>query len=262
MQKIFALFLMAGLIAISQPSASSEPVSVNHREIAVIDGDTIQIGKTVYQLAGIDAPELGQTCDHGGHLWLCGLDAAYRLRKQLELEPMPIRCFVQPRPGLLPLAACMIGDAEVSVILLKSGYVTALKDGPPHYAAAEHIAKRGALGIWGGVFVNPPLWRLGKRLPNEHNFKKSSHPTTEFPWKDIEERSLRPDTEHAACIVKGGITTSGEHLYYGPLDRAYMSVNIDLKKGERFFCGDEEARHAGFRRLGEPAAKVKVKTAN
>ena len=256
MLKIFALVLIRGLIAFSQPSASSEPVIVHHREITVIDGDTIQIGKSVYQLAGIDAPELGQACDHGGHLWLCGLDAAYRLRKQLELEAMPIRCFIQPRAGLLPLAACMIGDFEVSINMLKSGYVTALKDGPPHYGAAEHIAKRGSLGIWGGVFVNPPQWRLGRRLPNEHTFKKSSHPIAEFPWKDIEERSLRPDTEHAACIIKGSISANNEHLYYGPLDREYMSIDIDPKNGERFFCGDEEARNAGYRRPGEAAAKT------
>ncbi len=252
MRIILAMFLGAFAVIYGQFAYASEPIVAGQQEITVIDGDTIQIGKTVYQLAGIDAPELGQACNNGGHLWLCGLAAGYKLSKQLEMEEIPIRCFIQPRTETLPLAACMIGDEELSVILLKGGNVAALPDGSPHYASAEHRARQGSLGIWGGKFIPPWEWRKGKRLPNEHEFKGSSHPTAELSWKHLERTFLRlPKAEYAACMVKGDISGNGERFYYGPLDREYETITIDTQKGERFFCGDDEARDAGWRRKGE-----------
>jgi len=231
---------------------ASEPVVADGKNISVIDGDTIQIGTKVYQLAGIDAPELGQACNHDGDLWLCGLAAGYRLRKQLELEAAPIRCFVQKSTAVLPLTACLIGDQELSVNLLKSGSVLAEPDGPPHYAASEHLAKQASLGIWGSTFVPPWEWRKGKRLPNEHEFTGSLHPTEPLPWKGLEQTFLHlKKAEHAACMVKGEITSTGQRYYYSPLDPEYPSIAISPEKGERYFCGDEEARHAGWKRKGE-----------
>src|SRR6201995_1950608 len=48
----------------------------------VRDGDTIQIGDTVYHLDGIDAPELDQLCiNDQADPWTCGLDARDQLSK-------------------------------------------------------------------------------------------------------------------------------------------------------------------------------------
>ncbi len=48
----------------------------------VRDGDTIQLGDTVYRLDGIDAPELDQICiDDQADPWSCGIDARDRLSK-------------------------------------------------------------------------------------------------------------------------------------------------------------------------------------
>jgi len=255
MRKVVGLIVAAGLIAVSPPSWSSDPIVATHNEITVIDGDTIQIGGTVYQLAGIDAPELGQACDHDGRLSLCGLAAAYSLRKQIKLEALPIRCFVQYKPKSMPLAACLIGDEEISVNLLKGGYVVALPDAPPHYGAAEHGAKQASLGIWGTDFILPWEWRAGKRLPNEPEFNETSDPLFEFPWQEMDDNSLHLKSGDSACMVKGAITAKGQHFYYSPLDREYDSIAIDLKKGERFFCSDDEARQAGWIRKGESPAK-------
>ena len=42
------------------------------RDVLVIDGDTIMIDGVVADIAGIDAPELGQQCLHNGSFWDCG----------------------------------------------------------------------------------------------------------------------------------------------------------------------------------------------
>ena len=39
------------------------------RDVLVIDGDTIMINGVVADIAGIDAPELGQQCLHNGSFW-------------------------------------------------------------------------------------------------------------------------------------------------------------------------------------------------
>lgn len=226
-------------------------VTFSARDIDVIDGDSFQVGSKVYQLAGIDAPELGQACDDDGHLSLCGLAAAYELRKLFELESAPIECAVEPEADR-SRAVCLLGGSEVSVLLLKGGYVVALPESAPYYCAAENSARRAHLGIWSSTFVQPWKWRAGERLPAEHNFDRFAHLTGQLPWKwNQKNLQHRPRAEHAACLVKGIVTETGERLYFGPLDKEFESIEIDPEKGDRLFCGDDEARDAGWRRKGE-----------
>jgi len=206
----------------------TEVLTVHYDDVSVIDGDSIQIGGVVYRLAGIDAPELGQSCDESGHLSPCGLNAAYELRKVFELEKRPITCFIQLADSA-PIATCMVDDRDISTLMLKGGYVTAIDGGPPYYAAAEHLARKARLGIWSGPFVPPGEWRDGKRLPAERE----------------------SGTEEAACRIKGTVTANGGRFYHTPLDDGFDSIRIDPKRGERLFCSDDEARQAGWKREGE-----------
>jgi endonuclease YncB( thermonuclease family) len=219
-------WLRADRAATASPYA--KVLTVHYKDISVIDGDTIQIDGGVYRLAGIDAPELGQSCDESGHLSPCGLNAAYELRKLFELEKRPITCFIQPADNV-PIATCMVDDRDISTLMLKSGYVTAIEGGSPHYAAAEHLARTARLGIWSGPFVPPREWRNGRRLPAE----RASGPP------------------NAACRIKGTVTTDGERIYYGPLDDGFESIEIDPERGEKIFCSVDEARLAGWKRPGE-----------
>ncbi len=50
------------------------------------------------------------------------------------------------------------------------------------------------------------------------------------------------------CRIKGNISPSGERIYHLPGDRYYAATRIDWWKGERWFCSEEEAERAGFRR--------------
>jgi len=51
------------------------------------------------------------------------------------------------------------------------------------------------------------------------------------------------------CSVKGNISVgSGERIYHVPGQEFYADTVINLLKGERWFCSEEQARAAGWRR--------------
>ena len=54
--------------------------------------------------------------------------------------------------------------------------------------------------------------------------------------------------ENDACNIKGNVSTQGERIYHVPGDKYYDETRISAPHGERWFCSEEEARAAGWRR--------------
>ena len=52
----------------------------------------------------------------------------------------------------------------------------------------------------------------------------------------------------ASCDIKGNISMSGEKIYHVPGQKYYDATVIDESYGERWFCTEEEARAAGWRK--------------
>lgn len=53
---------------------------------------------------------------------------------------------------------------------------------------------------------------------------------------------------HAAeCRIKANTTRSGQRIYHLPGTSAYALTRIDERRGERWFCTEDEARAAGWR---------------
>jgi hypothetical protein len=50
------------------------------------------------------------------------------------------------------------------------------------------------------------------------------------------------------CNIKGNINTRGEKIYHVPGQRYYSATKISASHGERWFCSEQEARAAGWRR--------------
>ena len=51
------------------------------------------------------------------------------------------------------------------------------------------------------------------------------------------------------CAVKGNISLdTGERIYHVPGQKYYAATSIDLFNGERWFCSEEAARAAGWRK--------------
>src|SRR6516162_884175 len=52
----------------------------------------------------------------------------------------------------------------------------------------------------------------------------------------------------AGCVIKGNISSSGERIYHVPGQRYYDKTVISWSKGERWFCTEQEAVAAGWRK--------------
>jgi len=53
----------------------------------------------------------------------------------------------------------------------------------------------------------------------------------------------------SACNIKGNISiNTGERIYHVPGQRYYDATRISSQYGERWFCSEQEARRAGWRK--------------
>ena len=51
------------------------------------------------------------------------------------------------------------------------------------------------------------------------------------------------------CNIKGNVSADdGERIYHVPGQKYYARTKIDSRYGERWFCSEEEARAAGWRK--------------
>ncbi len=50
------------------------------------------------------------------------------------------------------------------------------------------------------------------------------------------------------CGIKGNISRNGDHIYHVPGGEFYWRTRVNLFRGERWFCSEQEAQAAGWRR--------------
>ncbi|MBB4000906.1 thermonuclease family protein [Aureimonas pseudogalii] len=198
----------------------------------VVDGDTLNFegsGERV-RLYGIDAPESSQTCDDAsGKRYLCGTKAAEYLA-DLVGRSGQVTCFWSERDRYdRPVAECVKPDNTVlNAEMVRAGFAIVFKryrDG--RYDPEEAQAKAAQNGLWAGTFVQPEEWRRGERLASEQASTGQS----------------------ANCPIKGNISGSGR-IYHSPGQENYAGTQIDVARGERWFCSAEEAKAAGWRPAG------------
>lgn len=61
--------------------------------------------------------------------------------------------------------------------------------------------------------------------------------------------SARAALPGSGCTIKGNISIdTGERIYHVPGQTYYAQTRISSRHGERWFCSEVEARHAGWRR--------------
>ena len=217
----FAAIVVGATLLLGGPSISDARI---HQDRAiVIDGDTIEIADETIRLAGIDSPEFGQVCEDGGHLIPCGREAAYVLRKLIEVATEPVVCAERSASGA---ARCTVGESDLAENLLEQGMATALPNSSNHYRAVERSAKAVPLGLWKTDFIAPADWRQGRRLPSELAIVREQARATNLPRR-IAGVSILPEpvTHGDPCVFRGVETEQSGRMFFGPLDRDYRTVD-------------------------------------
>jgi len=146
---VMLLAACAGVMALAnlrhQAATAAVPPSA-FTAVRAVDGDTLsaqQDGKPQrIRLAGIDAPELRQTCrDANGRDWSCG--AAARLRLAALVAQGPVACTPQgeDRYGRL-IATCSAGTVtDLGAELVRGGYAVNYSRYTSDYMSAERDAR-------------------------------------------------------------------------------------------------------------------------
>jgi endonuclease YncB( thermonuclease family) len=190
---------------------------------SVIDGDTIEIHGQRIRFHGIDAPESGQSCTVWGKGTRCGRNAALALSGKINNRTVQCEQKDIDRYKRI-IAVCRAGGEDLNGWMVAKGWAQAYRRYSLDYLKQEDTASRSKVGIWQGEFIAPWDWRRGKRLEP----KQTQQP--------------------GICLIKGNINRRGSRIYHVPSGQYYSRTKINQSKSERWFCSEEEAVAAGWRR--------------
>jgi len=221
----------------------------------ITDADTIVVGGETIRLQGVDAPETDQIClDSRGALWNCGIDARDRLVRYIGSRQTS--CVTNDKDVFGRwLATCSTNGGDLSAWLVREGLALAFVRYSSAYAPEEVTARSAQKGMWAGAFIAPWDWRartastaiLGSYKPTEEQERLLLLPSTP-QLQPKPSLSPRPQEPRTACLIKGNVNSKGERIYHMPGQHYYNKTQIDEGKGERWFCTEQEAAGAGWRK--------------
>lgn len=210
---------------------------------SVIDGDTIEIHGERIRFNGIDAAESAQFCtDAAGRMYRCGARAAEALAGWLAAAS-PTACkFVERDQYGRFVGNCTRADgASVQRWLVRNGHAL---DWPRYsngeFSREQSAARAKKVGIWQGQFELPWEWRAAQSEQTDSSSIVSLTPSAVSP--------AAASKQSGACDTKGNISRTGERIYHMPGQKYYARTRVSTGKGERWFCSEQEAQAAGWRR--------------
>ena len=240
MKSIRALLLILPIVAVSHAFAAG-PI--------VRDGGTIQLGEVTYRLDGIDAPELDQICiDEHADPWACGIEARDQLTKLIGDREVHCEDLGLDPTKKRHLGLCSVAGESTSLNALAVRQGLALNSEPSakgRFRDDEAAAKDRRSGLWRGCFVTPAEFRRGKKdgalLGDACRADKDREiRAVLFPADPV----MPP-----GCPIKGKLAirarvTGNVGVYHLQGCRSYPA----LTKPDRWFCSEEDAQAAGFRK--------------
>jgi endonuclease YncB( thermonuclease family) len=216
-------------------------------DLVIKDGDTLTLDGTEFRLDSIDAPEKDQVCvDDKGALWACGIEARDHLaaligERVVRCEDMGADTFYPKRR----MGRCSVEGENMTLNqrLVREGWALSFEPyAKGRFKPDETDARDNRRGLWTGCFAAPRdfrRWRkslaalFGTACPTDaRNILFPDHP------------NMPP-----GCSIKGKVALRAEivgyrGIYHMEGCRSYVST----KKPNRWFCSEEEARAAGFRK--------------
>jgi endonuclease YncB( thermonuclease family) len=225
---------------------------------AVVDGGTIEVAGVTYRLDGIDAPELDQMCiDEHADPWTCGVEARDQLTKLIGGRA--VRC---EDLGLAPYRSRHIGictvegeKATLNQLIVRQGF--ALNFEPyarGRFKEDEAGARDGKIGLWKGCFASPYEFRRGRKDGTLLGDACRADKDQQIRAVLFPEHPVMPP----GCTIKGKLAvrarvTGNVGVYHLQGCRSYPGTT----EPDRWFCTEEDAQAAGFRKAYNCGAKRK-----
>lgn len=231
----------AATTAVPAPSVSESPAPTSStptaaadegqlvRVVGVIDGDTIRVSidgqNEPLRIIGIDTPELkGSEC--------YAQRAASRVQSLVQSRDVHIVADPtqsdRDRYDRILRHVFSLDGTNVAETLVAEGLAREYTYDRPYafrddYLDAQGAAQAEGLGIWSG------------------ECDVAAAPGSSQPLGD-------PASDRENCVVKGNISRSGEKIYHVPGQRHYADTVINEGADERWFCTEDEAVEAGWRK--------------
>lgn len=214
------------------------------------DGSTLQLGNVTYRLDGIDTPALDQVCiDEHADAWTCGVEAREQLTRLIGGRA--VRCDdlgVDPTARKRHLGVCTVEGETTSLseLLVRQGFALNVEaSATGRFKPDEARARENRQGLWKGCFIAPQEFRRGKK---DGTLLGGSCRAD----RDQEIREVLFPVDLAmpsGCNIKGKFAvrarvTGNLGIYHLQACRSYPA----LTKPDRWFCSEEDAQAAGFRR--------------
>jgi endonuclease YncB( thermonuclease family) len=251
--RLFAIFLILGAILSATPVLAANAI--------VHDGDTIQLGDVTYRLDGIDAPELDQICiDDHADAWSCGVDSRDQLVKLINGRAVHCDDLGTDKTSKKRHVGVCTVEGETASLnrqLVRQGLAISVEPVVKVHTRDDAAgAKVDKVGLWKGCFVAPQEFRIGKK----------DGPLMGGSCRADRDKEIRavlfPQdlAQPPACVIKGKFAararvTGNVGIYHLQGCRSYAG----LTRPDRWFCSEDDAQAAGFRRAfnckARPAGK-------
>ncbi len=207
--------------AAALPSLMTDAASTLEGRAVALSGDTLRVAGTTVTLSGIEAPVDGQTCvSETSRPWHC--DAAAKTALERLLRSGRVKCDLSGSDNLgHRIGTCREGETDIAAELVRNGHVFAETGFFSAYGSLENQARTAKAGIWSGE----------AERPSDYRAQKWEEAKREFP---------------EGCPIKGNVR-GGRRIYVLPWARGYERVKISSRKGERWFCSEDEAVAAGWK---------------
>jgi micrococcal nuclease len=201
--------------------------------IKVVDGDTIDVsinGTTErIRLIGINTPE---TVDPRKPVECFGKEASAKAKelltnKKVYLEADPSQGERDKYNRLLRYVFFEDGTS-FNLLIIKEGYAYEYTYDIPYkyqteYKQAQKVAQSSKAGLWGDICQNEATAvYIGPNMASSSNSE--------------------------ACTIKGNISSTKEKIYHVIGCGSYAKTTIDESKGEKWFCSEQDALNAGWRK--------------
>lgn len=225
------------------------PVTMSPAATATVrDGGTLQLGNVTFRLDGIDTPAVDQLCiDERADSWTCGIEAREQLTKLIGGRQ--VRCDdlgADPTFKKRRVGACKVdGEATpLSQLVVRKGFGVGT-EGSTRLAADQTRAREDRQGLWKGCFAAPRDFRLGKKDGALLGASCRADRDREIREVLFPEELVMP----GSCNIKGKFAvrarvTGNLGIYHLQACRSYPG----LTNPDRWFCSEEDAQAAGFRR--------------